>query len=146
MGTVEQDMEALAQLFPRLIGAFQRQLGRDLAAFGLTLPQLLTLIALQRANGHCRMGPLAKAAYQSSASMTGIVGRLLERNLVVRERSEEDRRFVVVALTEQGRELLDQAKDIRRRRWRRFLEQVSPEDRQRILAMLHILVDDVEVE
>ena len=41
-------------------------------------------------------------------NMTRLIDRLLEKGLVARERSEEDRRVVFVTITEQGLGLLDE--------------------------------------
>jgi DNA-binding MarR family transcriptional regulator len=139
-----EDLEAIAALLPRLIGAQQRQLGHDLAGYGLTFPQFITLTALEQFEGECRMGPLAAAAMQSAASMTGIVDRLLERGVVERERHPEDRRAVVVRLTAKGRDLLAEVKENRRQQGRLLLSSLPSEDRQRMRAVLARAVEFME--
>lgn len=135
-----EDAEAIAALLPRLIGAQRRQMAQDLAGYGLTFPQYIALTILERSRGECRMGPLAAAALQSAASMTGIVDRLLERGLVRRERHPQDRRSVVVQLTERGRGLLDEVKESRRQRELSLLAAVSAEDRQQLRHILTRIV------
>jgi DNA-binding MarR family transcriptional regulator len=142
---LEEDLEAMTVLLPRLMGAFQRRFDRSLAHFGLTFPQFITLGALERVEGESRMGPLAEAALQSAASMTGIVDRLLERGLVERQRHPKDRRSVVVQLTERGRQLLAEVKASRQREGRLLLSSLSPEDRQcmrKVLGMLIALMEE----
>ncbi len=135
-----EDSEAIATLLPRLIGARQRQMAQDLSGYGLTFPQFIALAALERSNGECRMGPLAAAALQSAASMTGIVDRLLERGLVGRERHPQDRRSVIVRLTDRGRSLLEEVKANNRRQERLLLAAISPEDRQQLRHILARIV------
>jgi DNA-binding MarR family transcriptional regulator len=141
---LEEDLEALTALLPRLMGAFQRSFARDLAGFGLTFPQFVTLNALEQFEGKCRMGPLATAALQSAASMTGIVDRLLEQGYVVRERHPEDRRSVVVLLTDKGSRVLAEVKENRRQQGRFLMAAMPAEDRRRIRAVLTRMVDLVE--
>lgn len=67
---------------------------------GLQRQQFWVLGALAR--GPLRMSDLASCTQTSQASLTGIVDRLVERGLVVRERAGADRRVVEVALTPEG--------------------------------------------
>ena len=144
MDTLTADLEAIAALLPRLIGAQQRLMAHDLASYGLTFPQFITISALEQFEGECRMGPLAAAAMQSAASMTGIVDRLLERGMVERERHPEDRRAVVVRLTDKGRELLAEVKESRRQQGLLLLASLAPEDRQRMREVLVRMVETME--
>lgn len=68
---------------------------------GLQRQQFWVLGSLM--DGPRRMSDLAECAQISQTSLTGIVDRLVERGLVERIRSDEDRRVVEVALTEDGR-------------------------------------------
>lgn len=138
------DLEAISALLPRLLASFQRAAARDLAGYGLTFPQFLTLRVLDQAGGQCSMGSLAAAVMQSAAAMTGIVDRLLARDLVTRERYPQDRRSVVVRLTDHGRALLAEAHGNRRRQEQRLLGSLSPEERRCIRAVLSKMVEAVE--
>lgn len=144
MDRLTEDLEAIAALLPRLIGAQHRRLAQELSDYGLTLPQFTALSALERSEEGRRMGPLATAALQSAASMTGIVNRLLERGLVERERHPKDRRAVVVRLTEEGRNLLAQVKEGRRQAGRALLTALPPEDRRHFRRVLTRLVELME--
>ena len=144
MDPLTEELESLTALLPRLMGAFQRLFARDLARFGLTFPQFVTLHVLEQAEGQCRMGPLASQAMQSAASMTGIVDRLLEQGLVERERLPEDRRAVVVRWTEEGRDLLARVKVSRQEQGRQLLSSLTPEERQCIHKALLLMVERME--
>ncbi len=146
METPELELEEMAVLVPRLVGAFQRNFSRELARFGLTFPQFIALNALERFEGTCRMGPLAEAALRSAASMTGIVDRLLERGLVRRERHPGDRRSVVVQLTEQGRALLEEVREARRQKVHRLLEVLPETERHRLREIVNTLIAALEEE
>jgi DNA-binding MarR family transcriptional regulator len=67
--------------------------------------------------------------------MTGIVDRLLDRGLVVRERDLNDRRTLRVHLTSAGRQLLEQVQQ-RKRAWLlQFLATLSEEERKMMIEM-----------
>ncbi len=86
-----------------------RQIARQLAAFNLTVPQFYTLIALMNLGGSATMGALARELNQVSATMTGIIDRLVREGMVERSRSDEDRRSVLVTLTPQGYQVVEEA-------------------------------------
>ena len=69
---------------------------------GITMPQVFTLKALKENGGLCRMSDLAATRFHTPAAMTGIVDRLEEKQLVLRERDSRDRRVVRVRLTDKG--------------------------------------------
>lgn len=72
----------------------------------VTGPQLACLLALHE-SGPQTVTALAKLVYLSPATVVGIVDRLVEKGLAVRNRSSDDRRQVLVALTETGEKLGD---------------------------------------
>lgn len=80
---------------------------------GLTLPQMVTLFAIRGA-GTCRMSDLAEVTQQSAGTLTGIVDRLIEDDLVGRVRDLEDRRVVQVTLTPKGEARLARVEQARR--------------------------------
>jgi DNA-binding MarR family transcriptional regulator len=142
--SLTEDLEAIATLLPRLVGAQHRRMVDELADYGLTFSQFIALTVLESHVQGCRMGPLAEAAQQSAASMTGIVDRLLERGWVERERHPEDRRAVVVRLSEKGSDILVQVKEARRQQGRALLAALPSEDRRHFRRILTRIVDLME--
>lgn len=138
------ELEALGMRIFETLGAMRLRFARDLGRYGLTFPQFMALLSLERADGPCRMGPLAAATLQSSACMTGIVDRLLERGLVERQRDARDRRSVVVSLTPAGQQLLAQIKADQRHTVQQVLGCLSPEDRARLATLLGRLIGIIE--
>lgn len=142
---LETDVEALETRILRLVETLRRSFARDLAHFGLTFPQFITLCFLERAEGKAhRIGALAAATLQSAASMTGIVDRLTERGLVERQRDAKDRRSVVVGLTEEGERLLYRIREERRRGLERLLHHLSDEERAQLSDILDKLLRGME--
>ncbi len=86
----------------RAISLHSRQLNKE---SGLTGPQLMVMRKIGQLDA-----PLAKQVAQeitlSPATVTTIIDRLESRNLVIRTRSETDKRKVHLSLSDAGRELL----------------------------------------
>lgn len=140
----QDELEALEMRFFQLLGAMRLHLTRDLARHGLTFPQFMALLSLERAEGPCRMGPLAAATLQSSACMTGIVNRLLEQGLVQRRRDPQDRRSVVVSLTDAGQHLLGQIRTDRQHTVEQVLNRLSAQERAQLAAVLDRMIGILE--
>jgi DNA-binding MarR family transcriptional regulator len=71
----------------------------------LTMPQIKTLLLLFT-DGILRTSDLASALDVSLPTMTGIIDRLEEKGMAVRESDPQDRRVVLCKLSEMGRQLM----------------------------------------
>lgn len=81
------------------------------AAVGLSLPEHELLIRLSQAPEHqLRMYDLASLLLLSKSGITRVVDRLERRGLVARKMSDSDRRVVLACLTDDGRDILEQAR------------------------------------
>jgi DNA-binding MarR family transcriptional regulator len=109
--------------------------------FRLTLPQFYTLLHLNQASGQCKMSDLAEATHQSAASLTGIVDRLIEKQLVVRTRHERDRRQVMVVATARGSDLITEIQAVRRKQTEVALAHLRPQEIDTLLNLLDRVID-----
>jgi DNA-binding MarR family transcriptional regulator len=76
----------------------------------LSLPEYEALFRLQIASGHpLQMSEIASQLINSPSGMTRIVDRLERDGLIERETPADNRRVVLVKLTDQGRKVLNQA-------------------------------------
>lgn len=116
---------------------FMQLLGGD--RFDLTVPQFHTLLHLSHWPGECKMSDLARATHQSAASLTGVVDRLLDKQLVERGRPAGDRRQVTVSVTPRGQALVAEVKQARAEEMRAALGQLTAAQ----LAELQRLLDVV---
>ena len=109
--------------------------------FDLTVPQFHTLLHLSYCDDECKMSDLARSTHQSAASLTGVVDRLLEKQLVARGRPEGDRRQVMVSATERGRVLLQAIKTARRDEMYSALTDIPPEEADELLRLLEAMLN-----
>jgi len=81
-----------------------RRLQRRLEPFDLTPTHFLVLRCLWKQDG-LAISAIGKKVQQVGGTMTGVIDRMEERGLIVRERDKEDRRVWRARLTEKGKEL-----------------------------------------
>jgi DNA-binding MarR family transcriptional regulator len=99
-----------------LVDVLEAELERDA---GIPLRWYDTLVHLEDAPEGVRMNALAQRILFSKSGFTRVVDRLEEAGLVRRVRPEDDRRSILVVLTDHGRATLEQA----RRHHRHAIEQ-----------------------
>lgn len=131
-------VEAIEQSIMQISWLSQRQFMQllDDDRFRLTLPQFYTLLHLYQLAVECKMSDLAEATQQSAASLTGVVDRLAEKQLVERKRHPSDRRQVMVVVTARGRELIAEIKRARREQMQAALAHLVD---QEVDLLLHLL-------
>ena len=129
----------------RIIRAIDLRSRHLVTHYGLTGPQLTVLKELS-ANGGCCVSELAKAIHLSQATATGILGRLEKRRLVRRKRSDEDRRRVLVWLTDTGEQLLIDAPPLLQEEFTGELNKLDDWEQTQILASLQRVVSMMEAK
>ena len=72
--------------------------------FGLTGPQLALLQELS--NGEMTVSDLARRISLSQGTVTDIINRLEKKDLIIRRRSDRDKRRVLITLSEKCRDVL----------------------------------------
>ncbi len=87
--------------------AFDNRFGKLFREYGLTASQYNVLRILQGEGRPLPSLEIARRTIQVVPAITGLIDRLLKAGLVRRERSEEDRRVVLVELTPAAEALLE---------------------------------------
>lgn len=127
----------LAHSLRLVIGRLARRL-RQRTLGGLTPSQLSVLASLNR-QGPMTLGDLAEAEGVAAASITGIVGRLVDKRLVDRAPNPADRRSIVVEMTEEGRDVLEKGRSERTAFLAHRLGRLSIEEREILAQAVGIL-------
>jgi DNA-binding MarR family transcriptional regulator len=124
----EAMLEELRSAFGEMLGAERRLRGRDQHRHGgLSHHQIRALFHLSK-EPEITAGCLAKNAEISPASMTAMLDQLERDGYVTRRRSDEDRRQVLVALTELGREKMAEKRALWSEMWTAALGEHSDEE------------------
>jgi len=116
----------------RAIDLHSKRLSQD---HGVTGPQLVLLKELET-GGELPAGELAKRVCLSQATVTNVLTRLEKRGLVSRARSTEDRRRVLVNLTDAGGGVLRAAPPLLQERFVRQLAELEDWEKTSLLASL----------
>lgn len=126
----------------RAVGLYSREL---LRRRNLTTSQLATLRQLAR-HGRLSAGEVARGISVSQATITGVLDRLERRGLVTRSRDPQDRRRVVIELTEAGTEAVATSPPPLHERFILRLAELPEAERQEIHLVLERIVQMMEAE
>ncbi len=110
----------------------------ELVKADLTMSQLRLLLIL-RGDGESSMSQVAQGLGVALPTATGIVDRLVERDLVLRKSDHLDRRVVLCTLSEKGAALVERLWEIGREQFYAILEPLDLEELRTVSNALHIL-------
>jgi DNA-binding MarR family transcriptional regulator len=130
--TLELSERAFRELFPIL--------PKEWLNLDLSTPQLKVVLLLL-VNGPCRMSLIASSLGVSLATGTGVVDRLVERGIVVREGDPEDRRVVLCRLSSKGEKILVGLMQLARNHAEMMFRSLSPEKLMAVRAGLEALLE-----
>jgi DNA-binding MarR family transcriptional regulator len=134
-------MQVLSRV-TRLARHLDRERSAAFAGSGLESWEFDVLAALRRAGPEHRLSPgqLLKETMVTSGTMTNRVDRLAARRLVARDPHPDDRRAVLVRLTEQGRTAVDGAFADLMAAEQRILADLDPAHRTALTTALRALL------
>ncbi|GAB2451294.1 MarR family winged helix-turn-helix transcriptional regulator [Streptosporangium sandarakinum] len=126
----------------RLARHLDRARRTSFAEHGLEIWEFDVLTALRRAGEPYELSPgaLLRATLVTSGTMTNRIDRLAAAGLVRRRPDPEDRRGVLVSLTDAGRERVDGAFDDLLRRERDLLAALGEHEQQALADLLRTLL------
>ena len=130
----------------RLSLVVDKELEPVLAQFGLNHWSFDMLATLRRTGDPYRLSPtdLFRSMMVTSGTMTNRIDRLAEKWLVRRIPDPEDRRGILVELTEQGRELIDSALIAHVANEARLLQPLSREEQYTLAVLLRKWLSSLE--
>lgn len=113
-------------------------------SYGLTETQMRTLMFIKR-QGPRPMSSVVCYMNLEKGSMTAVVDRLIEKDLVRRERDKADRRRVIIDLTEKGRELASRAYADLNSHINGRLDELGPGLKQELIRSLDLIRQSIEI-
>jgi MarR family transcriptional regulator, organic hydroperoxide resistance regulator len=147
--TAPQSEEQLARSFKGAMAAVRRLRGRESHRPGELSDAQYSLLFCLRERDAMPTSELAELAELSPASTTEMLEGLASAGLVVRKRSERDRRVVLTCLTARGVELVEARRARFEPRWRAALGEFTEEElvaAASVLDRLRVLFDEVATE
>ncbi len=132
----------------RILRATERSGGKLFAATGLTTSQFLVLQEVERRGG-VTPSAVAAALQFGQATITNIAGRLEGHGLLIRQRSQRDKRQVIMTTTEAGQATLARAPDLLQERFCDRFEALQDWEQAMLLAALEricVLLDATDID
>ncbi|MFY9813199.1 MAG: MarR family transcriptional regulator [Dehalococcoidales bacterium] len=131
----------------------QRRIDRDRRQYELDawmrlhlgIGQLKTLFFISN-RGATTTGKLATALKVTPTNVTGIIDRLLEKNLITRTGDPDDRRVLLLRTTPQGDELVAELRQKRRERMSELFSRLSEEEAAVVAQGLKIMVKAIDTK
>jgi DNA-binding MarR family transcriptional regulator len=106
--------------------------------FGLTQPQFAAMARLHE-TGPCSQNHLGRLAALDSASIVGVVNRLKTRKFVTTRKHADDRRRIIVELTQEGRQIIRKAMRLGQKANEQTLSVLTPAQRRQLVELLIVL-------
>ena len=102
---------------------------------GLTPTQFSALLRLHK-HGNCSQNQLGRLAAMDVATIKGVVDRLRHKGLITAQPDPDDKRRMLITLSDQGRALVDDLKAVGHRITRETLAPLSVTERDTLLRAL----------
>jgi DNA-binding MarR family transcriptional regulator len=126
----------------------QRQINRDMRPYtldawmglNLTVPQIKSLFFIAN-EGSTNFTRLANALGVTPANVTGIIDRLVEHGLVSRQANPDDRRSLILKVTEKGENTINSLRERRVGHTTQVLSRLSDEQLKIIFQGFHLFLE-----
>ncbi len=132
----------MALVLPALLREVNRRHETIFLEDNLALPQIVVLDLL-RERGPCNMSDLARTLNHTMSATTGIIDKMIRMEMVKRERSQEDRRVVIVALLRKGEEAAKRVNEARRDLSNEMYSVFTQKEKQEYLRLLKKVYDNL---
>ena len=133
----EEIIEGILKLADKLFRVLLPTVPKELLQIDVTMSQMKIMFILF-VNGQIRMSDMAAGLQVTLATATGLVDRLVEKGLVVRESQPDDRRVVLCRLSESGHGMVSGIWESARKNTRNILRMLDT-------ARLRMLTEVLEV-
>jgi len=137
METINKKTEVV-KLFSDVTRILKHSMHKSFEDAGITMPQSLVIGTLIK-YGEMKISDLSKKIYLSNSTISGIVDRLEKQQLVIRTRSEEDRRIIYVKVSPTFSEVFNGIFKQAEESFEELLSPGTPEDIEKILEGLSTL-------
>lgn len=111
----------------------------------LSMLQIQALVFLKKHN-NAQMGEIAQYFNIELPSATSLINKITKLGLAERKADKNDRRLVLIALTNDGTTLLQKAMEERSKKLTKTLSHLSEKDKQELLRIMKTLTDTMEKE
>jgi DNA-binding MarR family transcriptional regulator len=144
MTATQTNLRDIVEMTTKMLVQLQQEPGRGSAEWPSVTMQQLRVMMILYADGATRVSVLARKLNVSTPTVTGILDRLVRQEFTYRADDPRDRRVVLNALTDKGREVIEHLQPLDSERLTKAIESLSQEERQDVVSALSKLVGAVE--
>lgn len=113
--------------------------------FGLTSSQITCLEYIDY-KGACPISAISKSLQLSPSMLTNIIDQLEHRQYIQRVRSTQDRRVILIEITESGKEVLSNLPESLNKQLLRGLDGIDSKEKEKILGSLNQILTFIQAE
>jgi len=132
---IRKYVSKMDDVLPTLVKNFQVPQLPKLYGTEITLPQYFALATITR-RGKCMVGELSKLLGLNVNTVSELVGRLVKKHFVKKERDDKDRRRVHIYLTQLGKRIIREVDHYKKRHISGILRNLTEDDCRVLLQIM----------
>lgn len=134
-------LRELVRVLVKNLGILEKS---EASCCGTTVGQCHAIVEIGRVN-EISLNELSEILVLDKSTMSRTINNLVEAGLVVRDTHEEDRRYVTIQLTDEGKMVYKSIENTMEDYFSRILLGIPEEKRSQVIESLSLLVDSVKV-
>ncbi|MFD3447889.1 MarR family winged helix-turn-helix transcriptional regulator [Microbacteriaceae bacterium 4G12] len=99
-----------------------------------------TVLRVLYTNSPQMASQIASSVNVTSSHITAVTNRLLEKELIIRKRSDSDRRIVYLEITEKGREIAEKLENLKKEYYREKFFTWSNEEMKSVIELIERVI------
>ncbi len=137
---LNNELRELLRILIRDLGILEKS---DASCCGISLAQCHAIVEIGRAD-KISLIDLADLLGLDKSTMSRTINNLVEAGLVLRELDMENRRYVIIQLTDKGKEIFQNTEESMNNYYQDILESISENKRNEVIEGLQLLTDAVK--
>lgn len=134
-----KQLREMMRILERKLGALEDV---QITCCGVTMAQCHALVEVGRAN-NISLNELAELLNLENSTMSRTVNNLVNNDLVKREIDPQDRRYVAISLTENGKKLFDNIEESRNVYYKNIFNVIPEHKREQVLESMQLLLESI---
>ncbi|MCR3758597.1 MarR family transcriptional regulator [Clostridium felsineum] len=130
-------LRELIRILIRDLGVLEKS---DSSCSGVTISQCHAIVEIGR-NEELSLNELARILNLDKSTMSRTINKLVKEELVIREAHPEDRRYIVIRLTDKGSDLFKSIEKNMTNYYENIFTAIEESKREQILDSLKILIE-----
>lgn len=137
---LNNELRELLRILIRDLGILEKS---DASCCGISLAQCHAIVEIGRAD-KISLIDLADLLGLDKSTMSRTINNLVEAGLVLRELDMENRRYVIIQLTDKGKEIFQNTEESMNNYYQDILESIPENKRNEVIEGLQLLTDAVK--